>query len=149
MPPAGAAGSAPVHPPTVVLLRGGRPSPRLAFPLQASAGPRVQCVLNVSSGTQSVGAGAGAGLGKLREKKQVEDSTKDGVHSLLRSRSVDNRSVDLVTLANLCVDIVLKVPQLPQPSSKAKYSFVRDLSASPPGEVRPSSHLATSAAASE
>lgn len=88
--------------------------------------------------------GAGARLGKLRKKKQVENSTKVCVPSLLRSRSVD-----LVTLVKMCVDIVLKAPQLLQPLSKTKYSLVRNWCASPPGEVRPSSHPPTSAATSE
>ncbi|XP_039048067.1 fructokinase-1-like [Hibiscus syriacus] len=40
--------------------------------------------------------------------------------------------VDVATLGNLCVDIVLNVPELPPPSSGARKAFMEQLAASPP-----------------
>ncbi|XP_028807949.1 uncharacterized protein LOC114762607 [Neltuma alba] len=39
---------------------------------------------------------------------------------------------DVATLGNLCVDIVLNVPQLPPPSVEERMAFMKQLSASPP-----------------
>ena len=49
-----------------------------------------------------------------------------------------HRSHDLVTLGNLCVDIVLEVPELPSPDVNQRKLLLRQLTASaPPQEVRP------------
>lgn len=48
-----------------------------------------------------------------------------------------HRSHDLVTLGNLCVDIVLEVPELPSPDVDQRRLLLRQLTASaPPREVR-------------
>ncbi|KAI4301145.1 hypothetical protein L6164_034455 [Bauhinia variegata] len=47
-------------------------------------------------------------------------------------RSVGIKDVDIATLGNLCVDIVLNVPQLPPPSVDERKTFMERLSESPP-----------------
>ncbi|KAI4349428.1 hypothetical protein L6164_010018 [Bauhinia variegata] len=47
-------------------------------------------------------------------------------------RSVGLKDVDVATLGNLCVDIVLTVPQLPPPSFDERKAFMERLSESPP-----------------
>lgn len=42
------------------------------------------------------------------------------------------KTVDVATLGNLCVDIVLNVPKLPPPSRDARKAFMEQLSSSPP-----------------
>ncbi|XWS36386.1 hypothetical protein CRYUN_Cryun20dG0080900 [Craigia yunnanensis] len=42
------------------------------------------------------------------------------------------KTVDVATLGNLCVDIVLNVPKLPPPSADARKAFMEQLSSSPP-----------------
>ncbi|OMO78418.1 Carbohydrate kinase PfkB [Corchorus capsularis] len=48
------------------------------------------------------------------------------------SSSNPTKTVDVATLGNLCVDIVLNVPQLPPPSPDARKAFMEQLSSSPP-----------------
>ena len=50
-------------------------------------------------------------------------------------RSVGVKDADLTTLGNLCVDIVLNVPQLPPPSREERKAYMERLAASPPDEV--------------
>ncbi|KAF7804672.1 fructokinase-1 [Senna tora] len=47
-------------------------------------------------------------------------------------RSVGIKDVDVATLGNLCVDIVLNVPKLPPSSVEERKAFMERLSASPP-----------------
>ncbi|GLT45928.1 hypothetical protein SLA2020_197230 [Shorea laevis] len=42
------------------------------------------------------------------------------------------KTIDVATLGNLCVDIVLNVPELPPPSREARKAYMEQLSASPP-----------------
>ncbi|XVF71940.1 hypothetical protein PTKIN_Ptkin12aG0080500 [Pterospermum kingtungense] len=42
------------------------------------------------------------------------------------------KTVDVATLGNLCVDVVLNVPKLPPPSPEARKAFMEQLSSSPP-----------------
>ncbi|KAA3471215.1 5-dehydro-2-deoxygluconokinase [Gossypium australe] len=44
------------------------------------------------------------------------------------------KTVDVATLGNLCVDIVLNVPKLPPPSPDSRKAFMEQLSSSPPDE---------------
>lgn len=46
-----------------------------------------------------------------------------------------NKNVDVATLGNLCVDIVLNVPQLPPPSLSQRKAFMERLASSPPSKV--------------
>lgn len=46
------------------------------------------------------------------------------------------KNTDVVTLGNLCVDIVLNVPSLPPPSREGRQEYFNRLSASPPDKVR-------------
>jgi hypothetical protein len=46
-----------------------------------------------------------------------------------------NKTVDVTTLGNLCVDIVLNVPQLPPASVEEKFTYMKRLVAAPPDEV--------------
>ncbi|XVF21642.1 hypothetical protein REPUB_Repub12eG0108100 [Reevesia pubescens] len=46
--------------------------------------------------------------------------------------SVVVKTVDVATLGNLCVDIILNVPKLPPPSKDARKAFMDQLSSSPP-----------------
>ncbi|KAI9071955.1 hypothetical protein K1719_046100 [Acacia pycnantha] len=48
----------------------------------------------------------------------------------LRSSGIKDN--DVATLGNLCVDIVLNVPQLPPPSAEERKAFMKQISASPP-----------------
>lgn len=45
------------------------------------------------------------------------------------------KTVDVVTLGNLCVDIVLNVPHLPPESDVEKLEYMQRLASSPPDEV--------------
>jgi hypothetical protein len=45
-----------------------------------------------------------------------------------------NKTVDVTTLGNLCVDIVLNVPQLPPASVEEKFTYMKRLVAAPPDE---------------
>ncbi|XP_004495127.1 fructokinase-1 [Cicer arietinum] len=45
-----------------------------------------------------------------------------------------NKNVDVATLGNLCVDIVLNVPQLPPPSLSQRKAFMERLASSPPSK---------------
>ncbi|KAI3423270.1 PfkB domain-containing protein [Psidium guajava] len=47
-------------------------------------------------------------------------------------RSIAAKDVDVATLGNLCVDIVLNVPALPPPSKEERKAYMEELSASPP-----------------
>lgn len=47
-------------------------------------------------------------------------------------RGVAAKDVDVATLGNLCVDIVLNVPALPPPSKEERKAYMEELSASPP-----------------
>ncbi|KAI6674822.1 hypothetical protein NL676_002728 [Syzygium grande] len=47
-------------------------------------------------------------------------------------RGMAARDVDVATLGNLCVDIVLNVPALPPPSKEERKAYMEELSASPP-----------------
>ncbi|XP_038718302.1 fructokinase-1-like [Tripterygium wilfordii] len=49
-----------------------------------------------------------------------------------KSRSTAVKTIDVATLGNLCVDIVLDVPELPPPSRDARKAYMQQLSASPP-----------------
>ncbi|GMH30837.1 hypothetical protein Nepgr_032680 [Nepenthes gracilis] len=49
-----------------------------------------------------------------------------------RLRSVAAKDIDVATLGNLCVDIVLNVPQLPPTSFEGKKAYMEQLSLSPP-----------------
>jgi hypothetical protein len=48
---------------------------------------------------------------------------------------VMKRTIDVTTLGNLCVDIVLNVNVLPPSSTPEKLSYMKDLASSPPDEV--------------
>lgn len=50
-------------------------------------------------------------------------------------RSVGAKHVDVATLGNLCVDIVLNVPHLPPPSLHERKAFMERLASSPPPKV--------------
>jgi hypothetical protein len=50
-------------------------------------------------------------------------------------RSVGSKHFDVATLGNLCVDIVLNVPQLPPPSLEQRKAFMERLASSPPPKV--------------
>jgi hypothetical protein len=54
----------------------------------------------------------------------------------LRSAGVKDKDIDVATLGNLCVDIVLGVPKLPPKNPHDRKAFMDRLSASPPDKVR-------------
>ncbi|KAG6783838.1 hypothetical protein POTOM_009514 [Populus tomentosa] len=54
-----------------------------------------------------------------------------GIHDW-KLRSVGLKSIDVATLGNLCVDIVLNVPKLPPRSREARFAYMQELSKSPP-----------------
>lgn len=49
-----------------------------------------------------------------------------------QSRAPRQRTYDVVSFGNLCVDIVLQVDHLPPPDSAVRWQLLQDLSASPP-----------------
>ncbi|XP_012473813.1 uncharacterized protein LOC105790651 [Gossypium raimondii] len=53
-------------------------------------------------------------------------------HSSNASKPAAVKTVDVATLGNLCVDIVLNVPKLPPPSPDSRKAFMEQLSSSPP-----------------
>lgn len=50
-------------------------------------------------------------------------------------RCATSKTVDVTTLGNLCVDIVLNVPQLPPETVAEKFRYMQRLVVSPPDEV--------------
>ncbi|GAB4830476.1 hypothetical protein Ancab_020189 [Ancistrocladus abbreviatus] len=62
------------------------------------------------------------------------NSTNSGNGSLRseRLKSVGAKDIDIATLGNLCVDIVLNVPQLPPTSFQERKAYMEQLSSSPP-----------------
>ncbi|KAJ4968495.1 hypothetical protein NE237_015196 [Protea cynaroides] len=50
----------------------------------------------------------------------------------VRSRGVITKEADVITLGNLCVDVVLNVPSLPPPSLEERRAYMEQLSASQP-----------------
>lgn len=52
------------------------------------------------------------------------------------SRSALLKNVDVASLGNLCVDIVLKVPNLPPAKLEDRKAYMDHLAASPPDKVR-------------
>lgn len=62
----------------------------------------------------------------------VPKNSQNGTAHDWKLRSSGVKSIDVATLGNLCVDIVLNVPQLPPPSRDARKAFMDQLSASPP-----------------
>lgn len=48
---------------------------------------------------------------------------------------VADKPIDVATLGNLCVDIVLSVQELPSPSRGDRKAFMDELSISPPDKV--------------
>ena len=52
-----------------------------------------------------------------------------------KSRGVLLKNVDVATLGNLCVDIVLKVPNLPPAKLEDRKAYMDNLAASPPDKV--------------
>ncbi|MBA0553535.1 hypothetical protein Golob_012711 [Gossypium lobatum] len=53
-------------------------------------------------------------------------------HSSNATKPAAVKTVDVATLGNLCVDIVLNVPKLPPPSPDSRKAFMEHLSSSPP-----------------
>ncbi|TYI68229.1 hypothetical protein E1A91_D08G075200v1 [Gossypium mustelinum] len=53
-------------------------------------------------------------------------------HSSNATKPAAVKTVDVATLGNLCVDIVLNVPKLPPPSPDSRKAFMEQLSSSPP-----------------
>lgn len=52
-----------------------------------------------------------------------------------RALGVALKHIDVATLGNLCVDIVLNVPQLPPQNARDRRAFMESLAASPPDKV--------------
>lgn len=50
-------------------------------------------------------------------------------------RSVGSKNIDVATMGNLCLDIVLNVPQLPPLSVHERKAFMDRLASSPPPKV--------------
>lgn len=48
----------------------------------------------------------------------------------------EGKETDLATLGNLCVDVVLSVPQLPPAPREEREAYMERLAASPPDQVR-------------
>ncbi|GAB2226397.1 hypothetical protein Drorol1_Dr00022201 [Drosera rotundifolia] len=80
--------------------------------------------LGVEDGGVEVYAGYGVGDGG-----EVEFEVGGGF--AIGDRDID-RDIDIATLGNLCVDIVLNVPKLPPPEINERKDYMDRLSASPP-----------------
>lgn len=50
-------------------------------------------------------------------------------------KNVGVKDVDIATFGNLCVDIVLGVPQLPPEPLSEREAYMEDLASSPPDKV--------------
>ncbi|KAM5563561.1 fructokinase-1 [Rosa sericea] len=59
-------------------------------------------------------------------------STPGALNGSLHSKNLAVKDIDVATLGNLCVDIVLNVPQLPPPDADRRKAYMDRLSASPP-----------------
>ena len=57
------------------------------------------------------------------------------VHDTKSSAGVVLKAVDVATLGNLCVDIVLNVPNLPPAKKEDRKAYMDRLAASPPDKV--------------
>ncbi|CAM8988014.1 unnamed protein product [Rhodiola kirilowii] len=116
--------SALLKPPPPAAATPGNVSYRKAFPL--------------AIGKPSVGVVRRRAPSMLRCKGiQVSDPKEKLSSSIGCSRngvakSVGVKEVDVATLGNLCVDIVLNVPQLPPASMEERKKYMDQLSASPP-----------------
>lgn len=82
--------------------------------------------------------GGGAAAGGLRRPAPPGFATAGRGGCRLsdgKVRGIAARDVDVATLGNLCVDIVLNVPALPPPSKEERKAYMEELSASPPDKV--------------
>ncbi|KAK3193613.1 hypothetical protein Dsin_024923 [Dipteronia sinensis] len=61
----------------------------------------------------------------------ISDPPNGTLHDC-KFRTTALKNIDVATLGNLCVDIVLNVPQLPPPSPPARKAYMDHLAASPP-----------------
>ncbi|XP_062021853.1 fructokinase-1 [Rosa rugosa] len=59
-------------------------------------------------------------------------SAPGALNGSLHSENLAVKDIDVATLGNLCVDIVLNVPQLPPPDADRRKAYMDRLSASPP-----------------
>ncbi|KAJ7977289.1 fructokinase-1 [Quillaja saponaria] len=76
----------------------------------------------------------GVGISVPKRSSTSLGSVNNGIGSLpdWKLSSIGVKDVDVATLGNLCVDIVLNVPQLPPRSFVERKAYMENLSASPP-----------------
>ncbi|KAJ7972695.1 fructokinase-1 [Quillaja saponaria] len=74
----------------------------------------------------------GVGISMPKRSSTSLGSGNNGLLTDWKLRSIGVKDVDVATLGNLCVDIVLNVPQLPPPSLEERKAYMEHLSASPP-----------------
>lgn len=77
----------------------------------------------------------GVGI-QVSSPKRGSGSANGVVQQDWKLRGVGFKDVDVATLGNLCVDIVLSVPQLPPKNLQDRKAYMDRLSASPPDKVR-------------
>ncbi|KDP21349.1 hypothetical protein JCGZ_21820 [Jatropha curcas] len=93
-------------------------NPKLIFPLSPANNNRPQYAFTCRGIQLSISNHCSTSLGPPQNGP------------FLRSFGVKN--IDVATLGNLCVDIVLNVPELPPRSPEARKAYMEQLSASPP-----------------
>jgi len=74
---------------------------------------------------RAVAAAVSGAVNEARRRGAPQDGGEDG-----------RKDTDLATLGNLCVDVVLSVPQLPPAPREERKAYMERLAASPPDQVR-------------
>ncbi|CAB4321896.1 unnamed protein product [Prunus armeniaca] len=102
-------------------------NPRLtqsqSYPILAPICTRAHSVFNSTRGLD------------ISAPKHTSNSNSNAINGSvhdLKSKSVGVKDIDVATLGNLCVDIVLNVPKLPPPDVHDRKAYMDRLSASPP-----------------
>jgi hypothetical protein len=73
----------------------------------------------------AVAAAVSGAVNEARRRGVPQEGGEDG-----------RKDTDLATLGNLCVDVVLSVPQLPPAQQEERKAYMERLAASPPDQVR-------------
>ncbi|RRT70889.1 hypothetical protein B296_00008982 [Ensete ventricosum] len=100
----------------------------LHFPRPGVVLPPTLVAVGCRAGTRIVAAGRG----------ECDGSGNVGV---VREGNGVQKNVDIATLGNLCVDVVLDVPSLPPASTAEHRAYMERLAASPPDKVGPLCHV--------
>lgn len=112
--------------------------PSLLSPLPSSnPNPIFPLFQSISSKTlrNSVVNCRGIEVSVLNDHSNSLSSSSNGSTGHAKLKNVGVKDVDIATFGNLCVDIVLGVPQLPPEPLSEREAYMEDLASSPPDKV--------------